>query len=285
MANIYKNHKIDRSLRKLTNKQLQVLWAETIDRPVQVSPRYLLSESVKTLKGNKSGFLTGICYMSAAALVGGVATCSHHKIAGCANNCLVWSGHMSDRRGIEARRDRLLLLIRRPDLFFEVLRREVAALKRRARSIGYRVAGRLNGTTDLDWTRILFDGRSIFQHFRGVRWYDYTKNPHLADNYQRAGVHVTLSYYKRLDRSVLLSAIDRGVNVAIAYVGGVPAVQAIGDRAVRVIDGDAHDLRFLDRRGVIVGLAFKSASMRDDARARNQAALESGYIIEGGGVL
>ena len=280
---LYANHIINPEYSTLTSKQLQALWAETIDQPLR--DRYLLSESVKVLKGQKYGYLTGVCYMSNATTIGGINTCSHAKKAGCIEPCLAMSGHMAGREAIQARADRLKLLIKNPSLFFEVLRRELKRLQGRADRHGYKVAGRLNGTTDLDWTRITFDGLTIFEHFKGLEWYDYTKNPTIAQNYSARGVSITFSYYKKADTQEVLDLIDRGVNVAIAYRDKLPEVQTIGDRSVPVINGDEHDLRFLDRHGVIVGLKYKNQTMHAKAREVNARAHNSGFILFSGEVV
>lgn len=274
---LYANHTINKQYRKYTNKQLQALWAEAIGKPIRA--RYLLSSSVKVIKGEKVGYLTGICYMTPALKIAGINSCSHAILGGCWDNCLVHSGQMSSNVGIEARIDRLMLLIKNPALFFEILRREVIRLKRRARKFGYKTALRLNGTTDLDWTRILFEGRSIFKHFKGLRCYDYTKNPNLAKNYKAEGVHITFSFYKKARPDQLEDLLRAGVNVAIAYRDRVPEFQIINSQAWPVLNGDDHDLRFLDRPGYIVGLKFKFATFSKDAAEKNRRALESGFII------
>lgn len=276
---IYRDHKINPTYKKMTKRALLELWSKTIDRPF--CDRYLLSESVKVLKGEALGYLTGVLYMSAATVAYGVPTCSHHILADCGDKCLVKSGHMADLKAVQARRDRLELFLKDPALFFEILSREVKALKRRASSQGLKKAGRLNGTTDLDFTRITFNGLTIFEHLKGLRWYDYTKNPNLAANYRAAGVPVTFSWYKKADTKKVIDLLDAGGTIAIAYSGSdLPADQKIGDRSFRVIDGDISDLRFLDPKSVVVGLRFKKATFSSEAKRINSTALQSGFIIQ-----
>lgn len=282
---LYANHGITTGYENLTNKELQKLWTDTIGKPYRT--RYLLSESVKIIKGQKYGYLTGVLYMTNALKIGGVNTCSHAIVADCIKWCLVKSGQMAGLTAIEARIDRLQLLVKNPALFFEILRREIRRLIARAKKHGLKSAVRLNGTTDLDWTRIQFSGKSIFEHFRKspVRFYDYTKNPGLAENYRKSGISITFSFYKKASTEKLKELLRSGVNVAIAYRRGLPKNQSIGGESFRVIDGDLHDLRFKDRKGVIVGLRYKNASMDRSAREVNQTALESGFIILNGSVV
>jgi len=273
---LYTNHAINSGYLNLTNKDLQKLWSDTIGKPVY--DRYLLSQSVKIIKGEKLGYLTGVLYMSNATKIGGINTCSHAKIADCIEPCLARSGQMAGKSAIEARLDRLHLLIKNPALFFEILSREIKALYARALRKKYRAVVRLNGTTDLDWTRITFDNRTIFNHHALIRFYDYTKNPTIARNYRNHGVHTTFSWYSKAPIADLHGLLDRGVNIAIAYRDRVPSTQVIGDRVVPVINGDEHDLRFLDDSGVIVGLKYKNQTMHKDARKVNARAHRSGFI-------
>ncbi len=277
MSVIYKNHVIDRNYSGLSKKALLTLWADRIGKPFR--PRYLLSDSVKVIKGEKIGYLTGVCYMSNAVKIAGVATCSHAVKAGCVEPCLAMSGHMSLAGAVEARADRLSLLIKDTALFFEILSRELKALEKAAKRKRFKVAGRLNGTTDLDWTRITFNGATIFEHFPRITWYDYTKNPKIAQAYSDRGVSVTFSYYKKAATADLLHLLDRGVNIAIAYRDTLPITQSIGGRSVEVINGDLHDLRFLDKKGAIVGLKYKNQTMHKKAAEVNATAHESGFII------
>lgn len=278
---LYKDHAINPEYFMYTKKQLLQLWADIIRKPY--ADRYLLSESAKIEKGEAYGYITGVCYMSAFTDIIGLGnTCSHAIKADCFRHCLKSSGQLGGEVAQEAMKDRLDLLIKNPALFFEILRRENARLDRRAESIGFERAGRMNGTTDLDWTRITFGGLTIADHFSNVQWYDYTKNWNLARNYISKGIHVTLSWYKKLPTTRALESLDRGVNLAVVYRDKIPKTQIVGDRKIEVISGDNHDLRFLDPRGVIVGLKYKNQTMHEEARDRNADAHEAGYILLNG---
>jgi len=112
---------------------------------------------------------------------------------------------------------------------------------------------RLNGTSDLPWD---FIAPQLFTHFRGWRFYDYTKS------YQRAMAQdsawdITFSYsghnWDECSRLLKVGA------VRVAMVFDVPKGKPLPSdyRGYRVIDGDTDDLRFLDPKGVIVGLRYK----------------------------
>jgi len=60
--------------------------------------------------------------------------------------------------------------------------------------------------------------------------------------------------------------LAQGVNVAAVFGNGLPETYL----SHPVINGDAHDLRFLDPKGVIVGLSPKGHKAKRD---------QSGFVI------
>ena len=70
----------------------------------------------------------------------------------------------------------------------------------------------------------------------------------------------------RSNEADCLAVLASGRNVAVIFKGGLPAAW----RGYRVIDGDLHDLRHLDPKGVVVGLSPKGAKAK-----RSQ----SGFIV------
>ena len=107
----------------------------------------------------------------------------------------------------------------------------------------------------------------------GVQFYDYTKLPkpwlRTKPNY-----HLTFSYSERSSWAEVEACLAHGINVAVVFDrlkgDDLPTTFA----GVRVIDGDTHDLRFLDPTPALVGLRFKGA------RAKMHAALEAGFVLE-----
>jgi hypothetical protein len=120
-----------------------------------------------------------------------------------------------------------------------------------------RLAVRVNGTSDLPG-----DAIDLARRHPSVQFYDYTKIVSTLKRDLPANYHLTLSYdAKSVPWSVCKSALRRGVNVAVAFAvkrgEDLPAYW----RGVPVIDGDEHDLRFIDgARGVVVGLRAKGAA-------------------------
>jgi hypothetical protein len=84
-----------------------------------------------------------------------------------------------------------------------------------------------------------------------VQFYDYTKVLNYLDH-NKKNYHVTFSDSGTNDQDQL-AAIAKGANIAVVFKDQLPKTWM----SRKVIDGDKHDLRFKDPRGVIVGLVAK----------------------------
>jgi len=125
---------------------------------------------------------------------------------------------------------------------------------------------RLNGTSDLAWEKyeVVRKGvvyKNIFAAFPEVQFYDYTKilGRKVKDipNY-----HLTFSAADGNDLDVL-RAIAEGLNVATVF--GLKKTEAMPEsyNGRPVFNGDDSDLRFLDPKGVVVGLYAKGKAKKD----------------------
>jgi hypothetical protein len=130
---------------------------------------------------------------------------------------------------------------------------------------------RLNGTSDLAWEKyeatvtdknglsIVF--KNIFEAFPFVQFYDYTKIPGRKVN-GIVNYHLTFS---EADGNTLdtLNAIRAGMNVATVF--GIKKNSPMPEmwNGMSVFNGDDSDLRFLDPKGVVVGLYAKGKAKKD----------------------
>lgn len=128
--------------------------------------------NAKTIKGQASGYLTGILYLAPANLAG-VGNLCPHASAGCLAACLFTAGRAGVYKSINiARVMRTRLLHDQKKIFLSILEGEITAVIRRAEKLGLKPAIRLNGTSDLPWENL---APELFQKFLGVQFYDYTK--------------------------------------------------------------------------------------------------------------
>ena len=229
----------------------------------------------KTSKSVEHGCLTAVQYL-AHDKTSGFHVC-YYATEACSRECLDYAGRGSMKPTQKARIKRTRFLFQHRAEFFLQQEREYEAFLRQADRRKLIPVGRPNGTSDLPWERMPFTGKSgrrydsIMERFpdgRDIIWMDYTKNPTRA---REQPYNLTFSRAETADNQAhALKLLDLGVNIAV--VCGVPSRP---DRFGRkkplpktweghtVIDGDVHDLRFLDPRNVVVGLRSKGKAVHD----------------------
>lgn len=218
--------------------------------------KLLSTGNPKLLKGEKKGYMSFVLHLAPANL-SGKETCPKRTV-GCTAACLNTAG----RGGIFKKGESTNVIqqarIRKTKMFFENRDQFLADLEndirlgiKQAEKQGFIPAFRLNGTSDIAWEKY-----GIIEKFPDVQFYDYTKmrNRKVAHlkNY-----HLTFSKADGNDMDVRLAAAA-GMNVAAVF-RNVPETY-IGRT---VINGDETDLRFLDPKGVIVGLKAKGKAKKD----------------------
>lgn len=212
-----------------------------------------ISDDAKTKKGEKFGYLTGVLYMAPNS-IGGPNVCPMAS-PGCIESCLYSAGRGRFNNVQQARINRKLLYFDDRSYFYTKLRYEIETLIRDARQQDKLPALRLNGTSDL-----LPDGYlQIMRDYPDVLFYDYTKvfnrlYKKLPDNY-----HLTFSKSEN-NGDLCIKALHDGHNVAAVFAAkDLPKFW----HSFPVIDGDKSDTRFLDDKGVVVGLRAKGDARND----------------------
>ena len=234
--------------------------------------RFFSLDSAKAIKARGYGYLNAINYMAPAS-TGGVGNLCPHASAGCLALCLGWysgqagmvSNQDTDTNSVrDSRKAKAQMFMRDRAAFMGEM---VAGIKRAqttARNKGLKLCVRLNGATDINWPRAIFD------QFAEVQFVDYTKSVakalahaqgKLAPNY-----HVTFSR-SEANEADCARVLEAGGNVAVVFAGDMPAFYL----GAIVVNGDDHDLRHLDPRGgVIIGLSPKGLRAKRD---------QSGFVV------
>ena len=205
--------------------------------------------SPKTIKSLYYGYANFIMYL-APWKISGFNTCSN-ATDGCINSCLYNAGRGRFSNVQQARINRTRFFYKDRNGFLNKLHDEIQlninwAIKRDLIPVF-----RLNGTSDIRWE--LYD---IIDHYPEITFYDYTKIINRVNMYPN--YHLTFSRAESNQENVL-KAIDRGLNVAAVFNGELPKTYLGRD----VINGDKHDLRFLDPNNIIVGLSAKGPAKKD----------------------
>ena len=215
----------------------------------------------KILKGMKQGFMTYILHL-APADVSGYNTCPK-ATAGCKAACLNTAGRGGMFKKGETTNVIQQARIRKTRWFFEDRESFLATLKddirkaiKQSEKKGLIPVFRLNGTSDLSWEKY-----GIIQEFPNVQFYDYTKILGRKVN-GLANYQLTFSAADGNDLDVR-RAIKEGYNVATVF--GIKKSQPMPEtyEGMPVFNGDDSDLRFLDPKGVVVGLYAKGKAKKD----------------------
>ena len=225
----------------------------------------------KLMKGEKKGYLSFVLHLAPADL-SGKEVCPK-RTAGCSAACLNTAGRggmfkKGETTNVvqEARKARTRMFFENRAVFFEQLVREIKNAIKLSAKQGMTPVFRLNGTSDLAWEKyeVRRDGTvypNIFAAFPEVQFYDYTKIlgrkvAHIP-NY-----HLTFSAADGNDADVL-KAIASGMNVATVF--GLKKTEPMPEtyNGRTVFNGDESDLRFLDPKGVVVGLYAKGRAKKD----------------------
>ena len=209
----------------------------------------------KTSKGVQLGYLTGILYLSPSDQFTKVNLCPFAS-AGCRSACLFSAGRGRFYSVTRARVIKTIALLSDSDRFMQALVKSIKGIEKKAKRLGLIPTIRLNGTSDLDWSRYnLKDDMEhidIFEYFRNIQFYDYTKRPNAVKNNHAKNYYLTFSDSGTNDKYIAQQ--PHGINIATVFL-----TKELPDiwNGKRVIDGDKSDLRFLDPYNVIVGLKAK----------------------------
>ncbi len=223
----------------------------------------------KLLKGQAQGYLSSVLHLAPYTL-SGKNTCPK-ATPGCAAACLNTAGRGGIMKKGESTNVIQQARIRKTKAFFEnrtefmsKLLKDINNTIKYAEKKGLTPVFRLNGTSDLAWEKYeILEGRNIFEMFPDVQFYDYTKIVGRKVSHIK-NYHLTFS---NADGNIndVLKAKAAGMNIAVVFRKELPK-QYLG---MPVINGDETDLRFLDPKGVIVGLKAKGKAKKD----------ESGFVV------
>jgi hypothetical protein len=274
---------IDRVFQELERKNEKAL-REKLKKANEMKSQSLFTKEGSNPKLSKSGKSVPEYYSIGLFLA--PSTLSGIDVCPCATDecraaCL---GSAAGRARMDSVRDarvvRTQFLFNHPEEFIIKLINEIQKEKEKAEKEGKKLAVRLNGTSDLPWEYI---APKLFDYFPDVTFYDYTKVAGRLHRKERPkNYHLTLSSTginhpgsnwseckKHLDNGGVVAMTFRPEDISkpIPKNFDLPefVVDAKTGKKYRVIDGDKHDHRHLDKvlndlddnEGVIAGLRIK----------------------------
>jgi len=227
----------------------------------------LLSAGTTNAKTIKNESETYILYLAPARQNSTGKSVCPHATAGCTSACLYTAGRGAFSNVQQARIKKTDLFFENRNLFLNMLILDLNKINAKAVRENKTIFVRLNGTSDLDFDKILkLSFRPSLQDFSNLKFYDYTKDkvrarvqassmhPNWIDNYQ-----VTYSRSEVSTDAELVTLLAEGVNVAVVFKKDLPD-HYLG---FPVINGDLTDLRYNDPKGYVIGLKAKGLARKD----------------------
>ena len=238
----------------------------------------LTSGNQKILKGEKLGYITKGIHFAPASL-SGFEVC-RWRSKGCTASCLNTAGRGQMNSIQESRVAKTKLFFNHQLDFLAKLSKEISNSIKSATKKGMKSVFRLNLTSDVMWESVFFNEdqpKSIFDKFSDVQFYDYTKSfkrmcsflgkPFIKGEEKfPSNYHLTFSRSETNDTKCEM-VLAMGGNVAVVFRNQLPKTW----KGYEVVNGDDNDLRFLDKKGVVVGLIEKGMAKKDS----------TGFVQEG----
>jgi hypothetical protein len=228
-------------------------------------------DNPKAAKAKDYGYLNAIHYMAPHKLAGVGNLCADAS-DGCIKLCLgehsgaaIYYPSVIQSRIAKAQR-----FMKNRAYYMKDMSKAIASAKRKADASGLLLCVRPNGSTDLAWEGLKgADGLSLVAAFPDTQFTDYTKSFKRALAHAQgklpANYHLTFSH-SETNAAQCLTILEAGGNVAVVFANGLPDMW----NGFPVINGDIHDLRHLDPKGVVVGLSPKGNKAKRDT---------SGFVV------
>ena len=228
-------------------------------------------DNPKAAKAKDYGYLNAIHYMAPHKLAGVGNLCGDAS-PGCIDLCLgqhsgaaIYYPSVIQSRIVKAQR-----FMKNRAYYMKDMSKAIAAARRKADASGLKLCVRPNGSTDLAWEGLKgADGLSLVAAFPDTQFTDYTKSFKRALAHAQgklpANYHLTFSH-SETNAAQCLQILAAGGNVAVVFANGLPETW----NGFPVINGDLHDLRHLDPKGVVVGLSPKGNRAKRD---------RSGFVV------
>jgi hypothetical protein len=224
------------------------------------------SSTPKLIKSDNAGkgFLSAIQYLSPYKMSGqNVCPCASK---GCAAACLNTAGRGRTNVVQNARLNRTRLFLDKRKEYVEQLYEEISEFNTYCKNKGQTAAIRLNGTSDLDWSKLT---PNLFTDFSSIQFYDYTKVEkkmlRFLDGEFPSNYHLTFSRSETNDDKCQ-NVLDNGGNVVVVFSQKEFPKKWNGHK---VYSAEEHDLRFIDPKNQVGALYAKGKARHD----------RSGFVI------
>lgn len=193
----------------------------------------------------------------------------------CTKFCLNESGH--NRMDIhlnkinKSRIAKTKLFFEHREFFIQWVFEEIKLAEKRAKKLGFNFSVRLNNTSDISPESFYIDINgtkvNILQYFAHIQFYDYTKvakRIELTKKYKNYDITFSYSGSNMVECMNMLSQ-----NIRVAMVFNHVPKKHLG---YNVVPGDEYDMRYRDKKKVIIGLKFK--------KVRKKLPTKTSFVIQ-----
>lgn len=229
-----------------------------------IQSEYLLTQGIDNPKMAKSKHQYRSYGLTLApANVSGYNVCGKAS-DGCKFACLNTTGNGLIYQHVQAGRiAKTIALFEQRDTFEEMLWHEMHLADRIAKRKGYTIAFRPNVLSDLPFEKMF---PWMFTEFPHWKFYDYTKWVDRVLGVLPRNYHLTFSR-SEVNESDCLRVLEAHKNVSVVFKDkDIPREW----NGYTVINGDKTDMRFLDPKGIVVGLYAKGNRAKGD---------KSGFVV------
>lgn len=171
----------------------------------------------------------------------------------------------------ESRIKKTKLFFEHREFFVNWLIDEIYSAKLKAEKLGYHFSVRLNNTSDLPPTlfQVTYKGekRNILEIFPMVQFYDYTKVYNRIELVKKYKNYDLTFSFSGSNFTECTKALENKIRVAVVFK---ELPKTFWNK--KVIDGDLYDMRYRDKKNIIVGLKYK--------RVRNKLETTNKFVIQ-----
>lgn len=221
----------------------------------------LLSNGMTNAKTSKNEIKTFILYIAPYNQNNkGINLCPKAS-AGCAAACLFSAGRGKFSNVKQARINKANLYVNDKETFLNLLGYEIKKEIDKSIKGDYKIAFRLNGTSDLDFLSML-KNKSIFDYSKtpsNVIFYDYTKILGKCEKYKGDKKYILTFSRSESNENDWIKALEQNITTSVVFGNYIPKEY----KGKVVIDGDKSDLLMLYNRNTILGLKAKGDAKKD----------------------
>lgn len=221
----------------------------------------LLSDGNTNAKTSKNEIKTFILYIAPFNQNNkGINLCPKAS-KGCAAACLFSAGRGKFSNVKQSRINKANLYVNDKETFLNLLGYEIQKEIYKAIKGSYKIAFRLNGTSDLDFIGML-KSKNIFDYSltpSNVIFYDYTKILGKCIKYKNDKKYILTFSRSESNENEFLKALEQNITTSVVFGNYIPKEY----KGKTVIDGDESDIVMLKSKGYILGLKAKGDAKKD----------------------